>query len=396
MTTRVDGLREWLASVSGDGWIWYAKRLSANDTGLTGGHQVGFYLPGDFALTVAPELAEQVLNPRRDLHFALISHDQRSAPNLIYYNSRLIRRQPNGRNEFRVTGFGGRRSALQDPESTGSILVTAWDRSNSVEAWLTTSLAEEEIVEGVLGPVEPGTNVTRTTSVHGRPVVAVAVRDECVPDIRDLPPEWALEFPTGRALTTEAIRRRPGRDRGADERLVDRYRCEFGLFRVVEAANTLPLITAGFATVESFLAIAQTVANRRKARAGRSLELHLAHIFDEERVTYVTGVTTEENRRPDFVFPSISAYRSGRPVLMLGVKTSVKDRWRQVLDEAAKIREKHLFTLSEGVSPDQFRQMDGAGLRLVVPAENVRRFPAAVRPRLLTLTDFVHIARSLS
>lgn len=396
MSSPTQTLGDWLATIAGDEWVWFAKRLSANDTGLTGGHQVGFYLPGDFALTVAPELAEQVLNPRRRLNFTLLSHGQRSEPSLIYYNSRLVRGQMNGRNEFRVTGFGGRGSALQDPESTGSILVTAWDRANNVEAWLTTSLVDEQTIESVLGPVEPGTLVTRTTSFAGRPAVSVTAHETCSPDIAELPPEWSQQFPAGRELTGEAVRRRPGSESDIDGRLVDRYRCEFGLFRVVEAAHTLPLISAGFPTVEEFLAIAQTVANRRKSRAGRSLELHLAHIFDEEGLPYQTGGTTEESRRPDFMFPSISAYRSDRPTLMLGVKTSVKDRWRQVLDEAAKIPEKHLFTLSEGVSPDQFRQMEGAGLRLVVPAENVRRFPPTVRPKLLTLADFVEVARSVA
>ena len=75
------------------------------------------------------------------------------------------------------------------------------------------------------------------------------------------------------------------------------------------------------------------------------------------------------------------------------LKTSVKERWRQVLDEAARIPEKHLFTLSEGVSPDQFDQMEGARLRLVVPEANVSKFPAVVRPRLLTLADFVGLVR---
>jgi type II restriction enzyme len=80
---------------------------------------------------------------------------------------------------------------------------------------------------------------------------------------------------------------------------------------------------------------------------------------------------------------------------MLGVKTTVKDRWRQVLDEAARIPEKHLFTLAEGVSPEQFAQMEEAGVRLVVPASNVTRFPAEVRARLLTLADFVGIVTTL-
>ena len=78
---------------------------------------------------------------------------------------------------------------------------------------------------------------------------------------------------------------------------------------------------------------------------------------------------------------------------MLGVKTTVKDRWRQILDEASRIPEKHLFTLSEGVSPDQFSQMEGAGVQLVVPAANVSAFPAAIRPKLLTLVGFIGLVR---
>jgi hypothetical protein len=144
-------------------------------------------------------------------------------------------------------------------------------------------------------------------------------------------------------------------------------------------------------TVDEFLAVAQTIANRRKSRAGRSLELHLRAIFDEEGVEYETGQTTEANRKPDFVFPSINAYRTGAPTRMLGVKTSVKERWRQVLDEAAKIPSKHLFTLSEGVSPDQFDQMAGAGLTLVIPKANLGKFPQIVRSKLLTLSQFVEL-----
>jgi hypothetical protein len=393
MNQRIDALRDWLMRIGSADWVWYAKRLSANDTGLTGSHQVGFYLPGDFALTVAPELAELVLNPRRSLRFTLVSHDQNGEPSIIYYNSRTVRRQANGRNEFRVTGFGGSRSALQDPESTGSILVTAWDKSNLVEAWLTTSLEQEDLVESVLGPVEPATQVMRLAAVNGHQQITVAAQAECAPDIAELPQAWSVVFPTGRDLTEEAVRRRPGVGVDVDRRLVDRYRCEFGLFKVIESVHTLPLVATGFATVDDFLVVAQAVANRRKSRAGRSLELHLARVFTEESVHYETGVTTEGNRRPDFLFPSADAYRSGRPTRMLGVKTSVKERWRQVLDEAAQIPEKHLFTLSEGVSPDQFSQMKGARLHLVVPAANRRHFPAAMRSELLTLADFVEVVR---
>lgn len=386
----MDALRDWLDRIEGSEWAWFAKRLSANDTGLTGGHQVGIYVPRELAVDVAPELGVSALNPRRQLRFHLVSHDQLATPNLIYYNSRRIRHQPGGRDELRLTGFGGRRSALQDPESTGAVLATAWRPSDSIlEAWLAGTVEEEDAIEAAFGPIEPGTQVLRLPGGVGRQLTLASIPPTCEPDIGDLPRSWVSTFPPGRELTEEAIRRRPGAGETVDQRVVSRYRCEFGLFRVVETAHTLPLVTGGFRTVDEFLAVAQAVANRRKSRAGRSLELHLARAFDEEGVAYESGQQTEGQRTPDFVFPSIAAYYAGRPTHMLGVKTSVKDRWRQVLDEAARIPEKHLFTLSEGVSPDQFDQMAGAGLRLVVPAANIAKFPEPIRPSLLTLADFV-------
>lgn len=54
---------------------------------------------------------------------------------------------------------------------------------------------------------------------------------------------------------------------------------------------------------------------------------------------------------------------------------------------------KHLFTLSEVVSPEQFGQMEGAGVHLAAPAANVLKFPAAIRGRLLTRADFVRLVR---
>jgi hypothetical protein len=390
MMDRLDSLEHWLSRVSGSEWSLHAKRLSANDTGLTGSHQVGFYIPREFTKVVAPDLTGSTLNPRRRLHFEIVNHDQVSRPSLIYYNSLVFRRQPNGRNEFRVTGFGGRRSILQEPETTGAILVSAWATAgNRVEAWLAGSTEEEDAIEAFIGPVEPGTAVLRVDAGTGQLELLTTAPSWCHPDIGDLPATWLTAFPPGRELTDEAVRRRPERGETADRRLLARYRCEFGLFKVVEDVHTVPLIVDGFASVDEFLAVAQTVANRRKSRAGRSLELHLARIFDEEGVSYETGQTTEGTRKPDFVFPSIASYRTGLPTTMLGVKTSVKDRWRQVLDEAARIPEKHLFTLSEGVSPDQFHQMREARLTLVVPAENLTKFPQSVRSHLLTLSAFV-------
>ncbi len=44
-------------------------------------------------------------------------------------------------------------------------------------------------------------------------------------------------------------------------------------------------IAEGFATVNDFITLANSVSNRRKSRAGKSLELHLESLFKEHGAT---------------------------------------------------------------------------------------------------------------
>ncbi len=74
---------------------------------------------------------------------------------------------------------------------------------------------------------------------------------------------------------------------------------------------------------------------------------------------------------------------------MLAVKTTCKDRWRQILNEADKIHQVHLFTLQEGVSLAQYREMRESGVRLVVPSSLHKKYPEAVRAELMTLGAFI-------
>ncbi|EPA9172114.1 type II restriction endonuclease, partial [Morganella morganii] len=73
----------------------------------------------------------------------------------------------------------------------------------------------------------------------------------------------------------------------------------------------------------------------------------------------------------------------------LAVKTTCKDRWRQILNEADKIHQVHLFTLQEGVSLAQYREMRESGVRLVVPSSLHKKYPEAVRAELMTLGAFI-------
>ncbi len=74
---------------------------------------------------------------------------------------------------------------------------------------------------------------------------------------------------------------------------------------------------------------------------------------------------------------------------MLAAKTTCKDRWRQILNEADRIPNKHLLTLQEGVSEPQFREMRDAGITLVVPEPVMSSYPDEVRSHLVSLEGFV-------
>ena len=158
---RLELLGEHLERASGEGWAWLCKRLSANDTGLTGSHQVGFYLPSDLARSVAPELDTRTPNPRRQYEFRLISHNRLARPSLIFYNNRFT--VPGGtRDEYRMTGFSGCKDVLQDPAAVGSLLFLAFSPiDNTAIGWLARTPEEAELIQLVAGPVSANGKVAR-------------------------------------------------------------------------------------------------------------------------------------------------------------------------------------------------------------------------------------------
>ena len=74
---------------------------------------------------------------------------------------------------------------------------------------------------------------------------------------------------------------------------------------------------------------------------------------------------------------------------MLAVKTTCRERWNQVLNEAARIPIKHLLTIQEGVAPTEFEKMMASGIRLVVPRRLHTRYPAEARSDLLSFEEFI-------
>ena len=395
-------LTDWIGDndFAQDGVIWCVKRLSANDTLATRAHQAGPYMPRQFMFEVFPEIDRPAdNNPDANFDLYLDSHADHRRARAIWYNQQ-------SRNEVRITRLGGSSSALLDPESTGALAVFSFSSSRDgttreCHAWVCDSAPEEDLILDTVGWVEPGT--FRFAGRPGYVDIAEGSRDcRLAPD--DIPKDWLDAFPDAVALLNKVIELRPLDALDADERLIRRRDCEYEMFQSVEEAVTLPIVQQGFTKMDDFIAFAQTTLQRRRVRSGRSLELHTRQIFVEEGLQenrdFVYGAESESGKRPDFLFPSKACYDDPSyprdRLRMLAVKTTSRDRWRQVIDEANRIPVKHLLTLQEGVSDGQFAQMKTAGVHLVVPCALFASYPSSLRPELTTLESFIGDIRLLN
>jgi hypothetical protein len=392
-----------MESVSGASWTWYVKYLAGNDTLLTAAHQAGVYISKGAMFRLIPGLNQPTTdNPRVELHASVDSHGVTADPAAIWYNNRL---RGGTRDECRITGWGGSSSPLMDPEATGSLCVFAvqTDADATIadfRVWLCSSLEEEDAVEDRVGPVEPGAGVQHSTAGDTtRPTRRRTVDETCRLRADEIPAEWRLAFPEATKVAALAAERMiAALGQSPDRRLVLRRDCEFAIFRSIEEVVALPRIREGFATVDLFIDFANSVANRRKSRSGASLELQARAIFDEEKLPYSHDEISEERKRPDFLFPSVDAYHDPKfdasKLRMLGAKTTCKDRWRQVINEADRIPVKHLLTLQEGISPNQFSEMKTEGVILVVPSSLHLAYHKDVRPHLMSLGQFIQETRA--
>ncbi len=173
------------------------------------------------------------------------------------------------------------------------------------------------------------------------------------------------------------------------------------LFRTFENHVVAERLKQGFhdgkkADVESFIKFSLSVQNRRKSRAGFALENHLEFLFSARELRFARGGRTEHHTKPDFLFPGEKEYHDASfpddLLSILGAKSSCKDRWRQVLSEASRVKRKHLLTLEPGISENQTDEMQGSNLQLVVPYGLHSSYSAKQQKWLFSLNDFIALA----
>lgn len=368
-------------------YVWGVKRLSANDVGLTNTHQAGVYLPAFFVRKAFGHWLEESsdLNPRIALPYSVVGWEGKPFTPLqvIYYNNKIV--ADGTRNEFRITNWrqDGRFAFDEQDYNCVFLMAVSIHGPASAVIYVARSASEEERLQEVLGigPLAPKDFISSTADTSKKPL--------------RFPEQWVKEFPRPQEISDYIARQfapwTPGCD--LDDLVLRRRDLEFRLFDEIEDAYVEPIIQKGFSTKAEFLEYSLSVHNRRKMRSGKSLEYILADLFKQEGVLFTATPVTELHKRPDFLFPSIEAYHCpnfpANKLCMLGVKTTCKDRWRQILTEANRISSPHLFTLDSAITAPQFIEMSSERVQLVMPRPLIRELSWNAEGQITTLAEFV-------
>lgn len=369
----------------------FCKFLSANDTGATGGHQFGILISKSaMEMMFSNQELQQEGIPKRTVKIVW-QDDFVTESSFTYYESK---------NELRITRFG-RGFPFLIPEQTGALFVFLKQTNVDYKGYF---LETEDEIEEFLNAF--GISPTETNSIIDLGKIPSEVQEKMA--IQEFINGLNVDFPTSEMMS-EAARTIENRAynhieyivTNPDQKIIDWTNMEYTLFRALEYARYGEIITKGFQSVDEFVKVANMVLNRRKSRAGKSLEHHLSAIFDGNEIEYSPQAVTEGNKKPDFLFPSKEAYHdydySVDCLISLAAKTTCKDRWRQVLNEADRLRDKpkYLCTLQQGISGAQMDEMQAENVILVVPKPYIMTYPKDRRDRIWTLSRFVKYVKEI-
>jgi len=369
----------------------FCKFLSANDTGATGAHQSGILISKSAVdMLFTQQQLEQERIPKRSVKVKW-QNDFVTESSFTYYESK---------DELRITRFG-RGFPFLNPDQTGALFVFTEQSKDDYSGYF---LETDEEIEGFLNAF--GISPTETNSLIDTGKVQPKMQEKLA--IQQFINDLSEDFPSSEKMSeaartihdtvynhVEYINTDP------DRKIIDWTNMEYALFRALEYARYGEKIKTGFQSVDEFVKVANMVLNRRKSRAGKSLEHHLSAIFDGNNIEYAAQAVTEGNKKPDFIFPSQEAYHninfSTDQLVSLAAKTTCKDRWRQVLNEANRLRDKpkYLCTLQQGISGAQMDEMQEENVVLVVPKPYINTYPSDRRDRIWTLECFVKYIKEM-
>lgn len=362
------------------------KFISPNDVGITGSHQCGFYLPISVWEMYTANAPERGRNAEHEVEITW--------PDDRITQSRVKWYGVGTRSEYRLTRFG-RDFPWLAADTVGDLLVLVPRNHHQFAAYVLDLDDDIEEIQAALG-----VELFERWGVYQHGAPRIETENQCLDRELRLFAAPLADFPNGAAFSAAARRileecLQNFRRLSPDDLLTKSIETEYKLFQIVERQVCQPEVTRLFRSVDDFLQTAARIMNRRKARAGRSLENHVGYLLEQAGIPHT--MRPKLDGKPDIVIPSEQAYNDpAYPIerlFIIGVKTTCKDRWRQVLNEGRRVPQKHILTIQQGISANQLQEMHTANVSLVVPASLHSDYPPEHEIRLMNIEQFIGTVR---
>ena len=369
--------------------IAFCKFLSPNDTKATKAHQSG-YLISISAWSMFLDSAPNTQHIHKETGEIKWQDDFKTPVIFTYYRSK---------GELRLTGFG-RGFPFREEDNVGDLFILCKKSKDYFEAFILQTSEDIDDFFAAMNISSADTNKIIPKQFEQN------AENKLLDCFNNFLKALKMDFPSTIDLATNArncyinsfgitpktIQQNP------DKEILNWLDSEFQLFKIIENDRYTHRIQTPFTTVEELVVTANTILNRRKSRAGKSLEHHLSEVFRNFELQFSSQGHTEDKKKPDFLFPTEEQYHNPRfdesKLIMLASKTTCKDRWRQILNEADRVKTKHLFTLQQGISSNQLDEMYKHNVCLVVPQPYLKSFPEPFRDKILTLDSFIQFAKN--
>jgi hypothetical protein len=226
------------------------------------------------------------------------------------------------------------------------------------------SIHEVRMVAEALVP--PGIDDALGAVINKHPVFIKAVEDLL------LPPTLVMAT-SGREIASEVWGPSSDPDLFIQLSLEAETALFFAIEREVGSRSLHEILASSGIDMDEVLGWALKLQQSRKSRRGQSLQHHFAALLTRESIPFSSQARTEGKQTPDFLVPGVKLYHdSSYPasrLRMVACKSTIRERWGQILKEAARIPEKYLLTVDDGLTEDVVRAMRDAQLRIFMPAK---------------------------
>lgn len=361
------------------------KYITSNDVGSTGSHQCGYHLPIN-----AYHIYSPMHKPNDGINYEHAVSITWPCGRIT--DSRVKWYGKKTRHEYRLTRFGRNFEWLNEKYIGSLLALIAMDPKN----YIAYIISDDDNIDNVQAMLDISISDNYATYISSSESPPKEDAEECITNYYSTYVEGLKDFPDTSSLThytVDTLKKCIDKfcSMSYDERLLLSIEREYQLYKLIERHVCHRGVYEGFKSVEDFIMVANSMLNKRKVRAGTSLENHIEIILNNENIPNKRNPSIEG--RPDFIIPSEDAYNDVNyprdKIIILASKRTCKDRWRQILREAPNVPTKYLLTLQGSISSAQLEQMYNQCVTLIVPSSIRKNYPQSFRKRILTVDSFI-------